>query len=115
MRPKTPKLLPWLAKSAGIPLDRAEELWADAIRYATLKTGWVETPEYWKVAHDRLLKLVEAEALACHPPEVTPWVMINARLGSLPLIAANGIALVWSATFGRLGQPRGSTDSRRAA
>ena len=55
MRPKFPKMLPWLAKSAGVPIERAEELWADAIRYATSETGWVETPEYWKVAVDRLL------------------------------------------------------------
>ena len=115
MRPKTPKMLPWLAKSAGLPIARVEELWADAIRYATIETGWVETPEYWKCAVNRLLELLEAEALAYHPPEVTPWVMINMRIGALPMTAANNIALVWSAAFGRINQNRLRTHTRRAA
>lgn len=120
MRPKTPKMLPWLAKSAGLPIARVEELWADAIRHATIETGWVETPEYWKSAVDRLLELVETEALSYHPPEVTPWVMINMRIGGLPLVAVNSIALAWSSAFSRLNQsrPRHSrlhTHTRRAA
>jgi len=104
MRPKTPKMLPWLAKSAGVPIARAEELWADAIRYATIETGWVETSDYWKVANRRLLELLETEALTCHPPQLAPWVAINIRIGALPMIAANGIALVWSAAVGSMNQ-----------
>lgn len=117
MRPKTPKMLPWLAKSAGVPIARAEELWADAIRYATIETGWVETSEYWRVANRRLLELLEAEALTCHPPQLTPWVMINMRMGALPMIAANGFALVWTAALGRMNRchQRRWMELRRAA
>lgn len=115
MRPKTPKMLPWLAKSAGLPIARVEELWTDAIRHATIETGWVETPAYWKSAVDRLLELLEAEALSYHSPEVTPWVMINMRIGALPITAANNIALVWSAALGRINQNRLRTHTRRAA
>lgn len=115
MRPKTPKMLPWLAKSAGVPIAQAEELWADAIRYATIETGWVQTPEYWKVANKRLLELLEMEALTCHPPQLAPWVMIHMRIGALPMIAANNVALVWSAAFGRMGQRRLQMHTHRAA
>lgn len=104
MHPKTPKMLPWLAKSAGVPIARAEELWADAIRYATVETGWVDTPEYWKVASRRLVELLRAEPLTCRPPKLAPWVRVNMRIGALPIIAANGFALMWSAAVGGLNQ-----------
>lgn len=113
MRPKTLKMLPWLAKSAGVPIERAEELWADSIRYATAETGWVETPEYWKVANERLIELLETEALTCHAPAITPWVMLNMRIGALPMIAANGVALAWSAALGYVNQHY--SNPRRAA
>ena len=58
---KTPKMLPWLARKAGISDALADELWADAIRYATQTTGGVGTPQYWKVAADRLVELIDAE------------------------------------------------------
>lgn len=113
MRPRTPKLLPWLAKSAGVSIERAEELWADSIRYATAETGWVETPEYWKVANERLIELLETEAMTCHPPAITPWVTFNMRIGALPLIAANGIAKAWSTALGCVNQHY--SNLRRAA
>lgn len=63
MKPKTPKILPWLAKKAGITEHRAETLWWAAVRYATQHTGEVESPAYWQAAVDRLLELVAAESL----------------------------------------------------
>ena len=59
---KTPKILPWLARKAGIPEDHAEELWAEAIVCATVQTGWVGTSEYWKAAVDRLVELIDLES-----------------------------------------------------
>lgn len=59
---KTPKTLPWYARRAGVSDARAEQLWADAIRYATVRVGWVGTPEYWRIAMEQLLALLEAEA-----------------------------------------------------
>ena len=47
---KVPKMLPWLARKAGIDETHAEALWAEAIVYATAHTGWVGTSEYWKTA-----------------------------------------------------------------
>ncbi|MGB0127998.1 MAG: hypothetical protein WBP72_10195 [Rhodocyclaceae bacterium] len=60
---KTPKILPWLARKAGISDQRAEQLWGDALRHATRTTEWVGTPEYWTVAMDKLNELIDAEVL----------------------------------------------------
>lgn len=106
MNTKLPKMLPWLAKSAGLPEARVQELWADAIRHATLKTGWVNTPEYWTAANDKLLELIEAEALAYRKPQFAPWVAFNMRVGALPLMAANQIALAWTNALRRFNPPR---------
>jgi hypothetical protein len=60
---KTPKILPWLARKAGISDQRAEQLWGEALRYATRTTEWVGTPEYWTAAMDKLNELIDAELL----------------------------------------------------
>lgn len=62
MHPKYPKILPWAAKRAGLPLKRAEVLWGDALRHATRKSAVVESPEYWKLAVERLIDLIAAES-----------------------------------------------------
>lgn len=59
---KAPKMLPWLARKAGISDTHAEALWAEAIVFATVHTEWVGTSDYWKAAVDRLVELVELES-----------------------------------------------------
>ena len=56
------KMLPWLARKAGISDVHAEELWAEAVVCATVQTGWVGTAQYWKAAVDRLVELIELES-----------------------------------------------------
>lgn len=56
-----PKFLPWIARRSGVPVPRAEELWTEALRYATEHTGPIETSDYWKTANNRWLALIEAE------------------------------------------------------
>ena len=63
MKAKYPKILPWVAKKAGIPMARAEVLWNEALRDATRVCAVVESPEYWKTAVDHLLERVAAESL----------------------------------------------------
>lgn len=58
---KSLKMLPWIARQAGVSEERAEELWAEAVCYATEKVEWVGTPEYWKVAVNRMGELAEVE------------------------------------------------------
>ncbi|MBN8474596.1 hypothetical protein [Sulfuritalea sp.] len=60
--PKTPKLLPWLAKKAGISDARAATLWHDAERWAA-RQATHGSATYFKLAVDRLMELVAAESL----------------------------------------------------
>lgn len=60
---KTPMILPWLARRAGISDQRAEQLWGEALRYATRTTEWVGTPEFWATAMNKLNELIDAEVL----------------------------------------------------
>ena len=63
MKPRYPKILPWLAKEAGIPSDRAEALWVAALRDARRDRALAESPEYWKSAVDHLLERIAAESM----------------------------------------------------
>lgn len=58
---KTPKMLPWLARKAGLCDERAEALWAEAVLHASSATCGLDHVEYSNVAVARLLALIEAE------------------------------------------------------
>lgn len=96
MKGKSPKLLPWVAKKAGVPLPRAEELWIEAVRYATQQADIVESPEYWKAAVDRLLELIDAESLrrGAAPFGLGPLVRLPARLWLHSLDAQQALVTV---------------------
>lgn len=57
----TPKLLPWYARRAGVPVERAEVLWRQAVRAATDETGWVGNSEYWGAAMEHFRRLLKSE------------------------------------------------------
>jgi hypothetical protein len=54
MKAMYPKLFFWQARKAGIPLDAAEVLWAEALRDATEECAMVESPKYWKSANEHM-------------------------------------------------------------
>lgn len=92
-----PMILPWIAHKAGISETRAEELWREALCYATDTTGWVGTSEYWEVAEQRLHKLIDRETQAnCLPtPEISGWVRLQSRMAHLPLLLAERLSVNW--------------------
>jgi hypothetical protein len=102
---KYPMVLPWLARRAGVSDEVARELWAEAIRYATLKTGWVGTSEYWRVATERLLELLDDERIVSGKPGLSPLLQYEAWMWVLPLIAWRSTALAisrgWARAFSR--------------
>lgn len=61
---QAPKMLPFLARKAGISDTRAEALWEQAIAYAAGRTIWVDTPDYWKATVNRLVELMNLESQA---------------------------------------------------
>ncbi len=84
---KTPKLLPWYARKAGVSLERAEALWRKAVREATLETGWVGNAEYWGSAMDHFTRLLKQERATLCAPRVVPYVRAQNRMWRLPLLA----------------------------
>jgi hypothetical protein len=100
----TPKMLPWLASTAGIQLERAEQLWQAAADYAAEITGETESARFLSIAHEQMVALVEKEILDANPVEDAPWLMIQAHLSVAPMILADVFAQANVATrqaFGR--------------
>ena len=59
------KLLPWLARRHGVALDRAEELWRQAIALTDFEHGAnAQSSEYWAYAMRTLLKLLRCDGVA---------------------------------------------------
>jgi hypothetical protein len=85
----TPKMLPFLANTAGIQLERAEHLWHQASDYARSVTGESDSVRYLSLAHEKMVALVENEVLATNPVEDAPWLMIQAHLSVAPMIVAD--------------------------
>ena len=52
-RMKAPKILPWIARKAGITDELALKLWRRAISEAEYLTGQAEGSEYWNLAIER--------------------------------------------------------------
>lgn len=92
---RQPKMLPWLAKKAGISEHRAEVLWRAAQRHAALVTGQTETPAYWKEAMDRLLELIAAEALREDAASfgLRRWSRLQAKAIEAPLALFDAVGL----------------------
>lgn len=111
---KTPKMLPWLARKAGISDARAAALWAEAIRHATTQTGWVGTPEYLRVANQRWKELVDVEA-AAERAAVNPLVSAQTKLAMLPLIVWQGYSLIVGSAWRQLFRCGASELPRRLA
>lgn len=86
------KMLPWLASTAGIELERAEQLWQTASDHATSITGESESGRYLSIAHEQMVALVEEEVLSANPVEDAPWLMIQAHLSVAPMILADVFA-----------------------
>lgn len=92
---KTPKLLPWLAKKAGITERRAATLWHDAERWAAHRAA-SGSSDYYTLAVNRLLELVAAESLREDAASFgwRPWARAQARMWAISMQAAHqGAAL----------------------
>lgn len=70
---KVPMIVTWHARRTGISDQHAEALWREAVRDATVRTGWIGTSDYYAVAVQRFLELIAAEApTACTTEEPVP-------------------------------------------
>ena len=100
----TPKMLPWLASTAGIELERAEQLWQVASSYANGITGESDSARHLGITHEQMVALVEKEVLTTNPIEDAPWLMIQAHLSVVPMIVADTFAQAATATRQAIGR-----------
>lgn len=85
---KTPKILPWLARRAGVSDGRAELLWRVACLQAAALTGEHDSPRYWEAAQRRLQDLLAYERWRNHPPIAWPWLLAQTALEGYSRLAS---------------------------
>lgn len=108
-----PKILPWVAKRAGISEELALKLWRRAVGEAGYLCGKSEGSEFWGLAVEHFLSLVEDEASAGnahHGLDATPqvsWMWRHqSRMSLLGLMAAQNTYQLWQNTWQRFYQPK---------
>lgn len=68
MMNKTPKLLPWLARQAGISIEKATTLWRDAMSDESLQASCLHDPDrFYRTLVERLQGLAVTEKPAGKP------------------------------------------------
>jgi hypothetical protein len=96
-----PKILPWIAKKAGISEQLALKLWRRALSEAEHLSGKATGSEYWGLCVERFLSLVENEVGAPPVYNLTPaprlsWMFHHqSRISLLSLIAAQNTYRFW--------------------
>ena len=82
------KLLPWLAQRHAVPLERAAELWRQAIALADFEYGAnAQSSDYWTYAMRTLLKLLRCDGAALiDAKEIEQPSALPGRRSTLPLI-----------------------------
>ncbi|MBL8421846.1 MAG: hypothetical protein JNK92_14575 [Dechloromonas sp.] len=107
-----PKILPWIARKAGISDELALKLWRRAVSDAGHLTGKSSGSEYWGLTVERFLSLVEDESGADvrHNVGQTPslsWMWRHqSRMSLLSLMAAQNACRFWQDTWGSFGPPK---------
>lgn len=100
-----PKILPWIAKRAGISDELALKLWRRALSEAEYLTGQSTGSEYWGLTIERFLTLVEDEVGGPPTYNLTPaprlsWMFHHqTRISLLSLIAAQNTYRVWQSAW----------------
>jgi len=103
-----PKILPWIAKKAGISDELALKLWRRAVSEAEYLTGKTEGSEYYGLVLERLLALVEDETGSVPQYNLTPaprlsWMWHHqTRMSLLSLMAAQNAYRFWQNTWDTL-------------
>ena len=102
-----PKILPWIARKAGISDELALKLWRRALSEAEYLTGKAEGSEYWGLTIERFLSIVEDEATTPTTYSLTPaprlsWMWRQqSRMSLLSLMAAQNTYNYWQNAWGQ--------------
>jgi hypothetical protein len=112
---KAPKILPWIARKAGISDELALKLWRRALSEAEYLTGKSEGSDYWGLAVERFLDIVEEETGRPTQYGLAPAPRLNwmwrhqTRMSLLSLMAARNAYRFWQNTW------EGMVDPKKAA
>lgn len=92
-----PKILPWIAKRAGIGEALALKFWRRASGEAALIVGNHDSSDFFRFSVERFISLVEQEAGRCPltGSNVTWMWRHQARIASLSLTAAESTYRLW--------------------
>lgn len=111
---KAPKILPWIARKAGISDALALKLWRRAAGEAEQLTGTAAGSEYWGLAVERFLDLAQEEStlqasrdLLIPAPKVDWMWRHQSRMSLLSLMAAQNAYRFWQHTWQNLYLPKG--------
>ena len=107
-----PKILPWIARKAGISDELALKLWRRAVSEAEYLTGKAEGSEFWGLSVERFLAIVEDEvgndpAYSLTPAPQLSWMWRHqSRMSLLSVMAAQNACRFWQTTWGNLCIPK---------
>jgi len=100
-----PKILPWIARKAGISDELALKLWRRALSEAEYLTGKAEGSDYWGLTVERFLSIVEDEVGSAPEYSLMPaprlsWMWHHqSRMSLLSLMAAQNAYRFWQNTW----------------
>lgn len=100
-----PKILPWIARKACISDELALKLWRRAVSEAEYLTGKADGSEFWGLAIERFLGIVEDEVGSQPEYSLTPaprlsWMWHHqTRMSLLSLMAAQNTYRYWQNTW----------------
>ncbi len=103
-----PKILPWIARKAGISDELALKLWRRAVSEAEYLTGRTEGSEFWSMSVERFLAIVEDEVGSTPAYQLTPapqlsWMWRHqTRMSLLSMQAAENTYHYWQNAWGSL-------------
>lgn len=101
---RAPKILPWIARKAGISDVLALKLWRRAAGETEELCGCCDSAEYHAAVVRRFLDLVEdeSEAISCDPTadSATQWIWRHERrMTQLNMLAAQEMCRLWQASW----------------
>ncbi len=111
-RMNAPKILPWIARKAGISDELALKLWRRAVSEAEYLAGKAEGSAYWGLAVERFLAIVEDEVgntpgYSLSPAPRLTWMWHHqTRMSLLSLMAAQNTYRFWQNTWDNMVPPQ---------
>ena len=107
-----PKILPWIAKKAGISDELALKLWRRAVSDAEYLSDKTEGSEFYSLAVERFLAIVEDEVGGTPAYDLAPTPQLSwmwrhqTRMSLLSLMAAQNAYAYWQNAWDNVVGPR---------